>query len=239
MTRKASRLAGVLPLEQEDKGKSRYTRLSAEADQEVERRITDSDGRKKESAVIAELVEYALHVQQLAQAAKNPAVRELLRTFDAIVTFRQQESEARLLQTIAIEFFTLRRFVATVLLQGQCNLKLLEAYLGTRKPDQLRALEAYLSADAPPLNLDAVEPGNQNASLLDALFAQWEGDAQHVISLLDKERTERLAAIANQEPAPQARQAASSAAEATATPDESGRHTAPRTGTAAAAGADS
>lgn len=217
MTRRSfSRLAGVLPLEQEDKGKSRYTRLSAEADTEVERLITESNGKKKESVVIAELVEYALHVRQLANAAKNPAVRELLRTFDAIVTIRQRETEERLLQVLAVELFTLRRFAATSLLQGQCNLKLLEAYLGTRKPEQLRALEAYLPADAPALGLDELKPDDQNAALLDALFNNWERDAQRVISMLDAERNERLAAISNPDAAPQTREASSTAAEVAA-----------------------
>lgn len=221
MTRKSSsRLAGVLPLQQVDKGPSRYTRLSAEADSEVERRISDSGGKLKESVIIAELVDYALHVKQLAQAAKNPAVRELLRTFDAIVSFRQRESEERVLRTLATELYTVRRFVATVLMTSQCNMKLLEAYLATRKPDQLRPLESYLAEDAAPLGLDQLPAGEQNASLLDALFSQWEGDAQRVIAMLDKERTDRLAALAETESAPQTGEARASAAEATGDRDQ-------------------
>jgi hypothetical protein len=194
MTRKvSSRLAGVLPLQKEDKGPSRYTRLSAESDRFIQSQINQSGGELKESTVIAELVDYAVKVRGLEAAAENPAVRELLRTIDDLMSLRVGESEDRMLQHLRVELFSVRRLLATVLMTNHCSMKLLEVYLSSRKPDQIRSLESFYAG--PPLGLDSLDPEGRNQTLLDALFMQWEEDAKRVITMLDEERASRLSAL--------------------------------------------
>lgn len=127
-------------------------------------------GRKKESAVIRELVKKGLAADRLARAGGDPAVHQLLQTFDEIVAGRTTEVTAEL----AVESYTLRRLMASVLATSHATLKFLELYFGVEPPPPSRDL-------------------GEDGGFFDRLYDSWMGEADQVIQSLHEERERLLA----------------------------------------------
>lgn len=91
-------------------GPTRFTRLTKDSDQEVMDLVT---ANYPLAHVIRDLVDEALHVRHLNKAGRHPAVRELLRTFDEIISVRAQPLTRRVTQIEAQQHRT-NRFLAAL-----------------------------------------------------------------------------------------------------------------------------
>ncbi len=95
-------------------GPTRFTRLSKDSDEEVMQLVTKDYTLAN---VIRDLVDEALHVRHLNKAGRHPAVRELLRTFDEIISVRVSgatEPLARRLSQIESQSAQANRFLAAL-----------------------------------------------------------------------------------------------------------------------------
>lgn len=165
--------------------RSSTTRLYAEDYDQIQSRCVNG---RRESALIREAVHGWLVRERYKEVANDPALRELLRTFDKIVAHRQQP--------LRVEMHTMRRLIATTLMSSHCTMKLVEAFVGTRNVEEVMQLKSYLGTDT-QLEPDGHTEGDQPLTLLDALFDQWEADAQRIISMLHEEMAANLAALQN------------------------------------------
>lgn len=115
MKKSAKRIANIIG-DKSDIGERIWTRLWKDDEREVTQLITDD---KSQSTVVRDLVSEALHAKRLKQAGRNPAIRELLKTFDEMISVRVQQATQPLAQRVArieAEQRRTNRFLAAIFL---------------------------------------------------------------------------------------------------------------------------
>jgi hypothetical protein len=131
MTRKSRRLRLLTGEKDALATVSSNTKLFVEDYEEVRQLCA---GGKTESAVIRELVHMGLQRARYKKAASDPAMRELLRTFDEIMTHRLLQMELRLMQQLAIESDVVNQYFRKALPFLMYAGRALRAYLAGEEP---------------------------------------------------------------------------------------------------------
>jgi hypothetical protein len=131
MTIKSKRLRQIVGEEEKLATASSNTKLYADDWEEVQRRCV---GGRTESAELRDLVHSGLQRERYRQAANDPAMRTLLRTFDEMIEHRLTQVQARLIEQMAVESDVVNLYFMKVLPFLMFGGRALLAHLGKSEP---------------------------------------------------------------------------------------------------------
>jgi len=142
MKKLSRRLRKIVGEEDKLAPSSSNTKLYAEDYEEVQRRLVNG---RTESAELRELVRSGLQRERYKKAASDPAIRELLRTFQEMLDHSLSQAEERLAARLRIESSVAANYLARIYPLALFAAEALRQLPADTAPDELRqkALEHY------------------------------------------------------------------------------------------------